>query len=164
MFEILVSLSPLFCLFLYAIYIHNYSLQLGQNVLEQKNNLYAFEERAKKIFKGIMEQLDIGGDYEENLLLGLTNTREGTHFGIDDAKSTISKALARLEAYPTINSISMRKEFQNQIAEIEGRLQKLIETYNNAAKDYNSFILSFPASIFCSVYGRTKAEYLQSIS
>ena len=164
MFETLVILSPLFCILLYAIYVHNFSLQLNQNVMEQKNNLNAYQQRARKIFEGIIEQLNIGGVYEENLLLKIANIREGVEFAIDDAKTTISQALARLEAYPNINSISMRKDFQIQIAEVEGRLQKLIEVYNNSAKDYNSFILSFPASIFCSAYGRTKAEYLQSIS
>jgi hypothetical protein len=164
MFEALIIATPILCVIFYTIYIYNYSLELNQKVLEQKNNLRAYEQRAKKIFAGIIEQLNISGVYEENLLLNITNRREGSEFSIDDAKSTVTKALARLEAYPNINTISMRKEFQVQIAEIEDKLQRLIVTYNNSAKDYNSFVLSFPASIFCKMLGITSAEYLNSIA
>jgi hypothetical protein len=164
MFEVLIIASPILCLIFYTIYVYNYSLELNQKVLEHKNNLQAYEQRAQKIFGGIIEQLNISGAYEENLLLNITNRREGTEFSIDDAKSTVTKALARLEAYPNINTISMRKEFQNQIAEIEDKLQRLIVAYNNSAKDYNSFVLSFPASIFCKMVGIVSAEYLSSIA
>lgn len=162
MFEISIFFAILASIFFYAIHVFNFSLQLKQRVDEQKNNLASYLQRIGKIFQSITEQLDQGGAYEENLLLGITRDREGRSPKLNDLQSNISNISARLESYPNLSSVSMRKEFQGQIQQIEQNVQYIVEAHNSAAKDYNTFVLSFPASLFCSCFNRTKIDYLSS--
>jgi hypothetical protein len=163
MFELSIFFTIVACFFFYGIHVYNFSNELMQRVDEQKNNLNSYLQRVGKIFQNINEQLNIGGAYEENLLLGITRDREGRTSDLVDLKSNISNITARLESYPNLNAVSMRKEFQGQIQEIEQNVQKIVEAHNSSAKDYNTFVLSFPASLFCTFFNRTRIEYLNSI-
>jgi len=163
MFETALLIAIVMLILFYGIHVFNLSMELSQRAIEKRNNLSSYMQRVDKIFQDISKQVDQGSSHEESLLFEITRSREGRISEMDSLATTISKVNARLEAYPNLYSLSMRKEFQNQIQQIEQNIQSIVEAYNQAAKDYNTFVLSFPASFFCAIFKRSQIDYMSAL-
>lgn len=155
-----VFLGPI--VFFYALYVYNHAVRLEQDVIEEHHNLASYIHRVDRIFRNITMQLDLSNDFESSLLREISNIREGDVSGVREISGALTLALVRVEAYPNIDSIEMRRDFQGQIQEIENELQTFVERSNRAVNEYNSFVLSFPAIIFCSLFSKRKINYTKS--
>ena len=155
-----VLLSPL--VLFYALYVYNHTVRLEQDFLEEQNNLISYIHRADSIFRNITAQLDISSKFESGVLSNITNIREGDISGLRQVSNALTRALVRVESYPDIDSIDMRRDFQSQIQEIENQLQLSVERSNRAANEYNSFVLSFPAIIFCRLFKKRQISYTKN--
>ena len=82
------------------------------------------------------------------------------------AQSGVSSALGRLmvivEKYPDLKANQNFMELQSQLEGTENRINVARRDFNEAAKNYNTVIRSFPKNIFAGVFGFEKKAYFEA--
>ena len=73
--------------------------------------------------------------------------------------SAISRLLVVVENYPELKADTQFINLQDELAGTENRISVARQDYNNAAKEYNTKIQSFPASIIAGLFHFEKADY-----
>ena len=82
------------------------------------------------------------------------------------AQSGVSSALGRLmvivEKYPDLKANQNFLELQSQLEGTENRINVARRDFNEAAKNYNTVIRSFPKNIFAGMFGFEKKAYFEA--
>jgi LemA protein len=141
-----------------------------------KNQMVAKDQNAKEAWSEVDVQLERRADLIPNLVQtvkGFTK-EESTVFGdIANARAgllnaqgpqakiaangQLDSALGRLlvltENYPQLRSSDQFMRLQDELAGTENRISVARKRYNDALKDYNTFILQFPNSIWAGMAG-----------
>ena len=82
------------------------------------------------------------------------------------AQSGVSSALGRLmvivEKYPDLKANQNFLELQSQLEGTENRINVARRDFNEAAKNYNTVIRSFPKTIFAGMFGFEKKAYFEA--
>ncbi len=83
------------------------------------------------------------------------------------ANGTLDSALGRLlmltENYPQLRSSDQFMRLQDELAGTENRISVARKRYNDALKDYNTFVLQFPNSIWAGIAGfKTNDAYFNA--
>ena len=82
------------------------------------------------------------------------------------AQSGVSQALGRLmvvvEKYPDLKANQNFMELQSQLEGTENRINVARRDFNEAAKNYNTVIRSFPKNIFAGMFGFEKKAYFEA--
>jgi len=150
----------IFVIILYAIYCYNHSLSLQQVTLSSKSNLSSYIKKMESIFEKVLNESISGTKFEKDVLKSITKIRK---VGTDNPNALIHKIndeIARYENYPTIKSQKLREKYQNEVSSLEREIQEATEVYNDYVVDYNTFIKSFPANIFCDIYNRKVFKFI----
>ena len=83
-----------------------------------------------------------------------------------EAQGAVDAALSRLiaisEAYPDLKANQNFKELQAQLEGTENRISVERRNFNNAAKEYNTSIRTFPRNILAGVFGFEKRPYFEA--
>lgn len=156
-----ISILIIFVILLfYFIYVYNYSLSLYQYCLSAKSNLSSYVKKMENIYQKVLNESIKGSEFEEQLLKSITKIRELKTDNPNLIKSEIENELIRFEAYPKINSQLLREKYQNEVALLEREIQNSTEVFNDHVVDYNTFIKSFPAIIFCKLLNRKSLDFI----
>jgi len=82
------------------------------------------------------------------------------------AQGQLSSALSRLmvtvERYPELKANANFRDLQAQLEGTENRISTERNRFNNAARQYNTSIRKFPASLFAGALGFEKKAYFQA--
>ncbi len=82
------------------------------------------------------------------------------------AQGEISSALSRLmavaENYPNLKANQNFLELQAQLEGTENRIAVERRNFNEAAREYNTYIRRFPANIFAGMFGFEKKAYFEA--
>ena len=107
-------------------------------------------------------------DYEQSTLTAVTEARAAvgkaqTVSEIGAAETQLDKAIsvwvnAVTEAYPDLKANTQYVALQDELAGTENRIATARKDYNDAAKEYNVKVRSFPSNIVASMFGFEKAE------
>ncbi len=77
-------------------------------------------------------------------------------------EGAIGKILAIAEAYPELKANTNFQTLQQQLQDVEDKIQAARRFYNAGAKDLNTKILSFPTNIINNMFGHfKKREYFE---
>jgi LemA protein len=83
-----------------------------------------------------------------------------------DNQGQLSQALGRflqiVENYPDLKSNQAFMELQAQLEGSENRINTERNNFNEAVKDYNAYIKSFPNVLFSSMFGFQKKAYFEA--
>ena len=83
-----------------------------------------------------------------------------------EAQGEIGGALSRLlaitENYPELKANENFKELQAQLEGTENRISVERRNFNEASRDYNTYIRKFPNNIFSSLFGFEKRPYFEA--
>lgn len=83
-----------------------------------------------------------------------------------EAQGAVGAALSRLiaisEAYPDLKANQNFKELQAQLEGTENRISVERRNFNNAAKEYNTSIRTFPRNILAGMFGFEKRPYFEA--
>jgi LemA protein len=151
-------------------------LMVGCSYVSAKNQMVAKDQVVKTAWSDVDVQLQRRADLIPNLVetvKGFTK-EESTVFGdIANARAgmlnaqgpaariqangTLDSALGRLlaitENYPQLRSSEQFMRLQDELSGTENRIGVARKRYNDALQDYNTFILSFPNSIWAGMAG-----------
>jgi LemA protein len=76
--------------------------------------------------------------------------------------SALSRLLAVAENYPELKANQNFLELQSQLEGTENRIAVERRRFNEAAQQYNTKIMQFPAKIFARVFGFSQKAFFQS--
>jgi LemA protein len=83
-----------------------------------------------------------------------------------NAQGELSQALGRLlavaENYPELKANENFKQLMDQLEGTENRITFARNTFNDTAKEYNTFIRRFPANIVASMFGFQYKPYFKA--
>ena len=83
-----------------------------------------------------------------------------------NAQGALSQALGRLlavaENYPELKANENFKQLMDQLEGTENRITFARNTFNDTAKEYNTFIRRFPANIVASMFGFQYKPYFKA--
>ncbi|MBQ5693737.1 MAG: LemA family protein [Bacteroidaceae bacterium] len=80
----------------------------------------------------------------------------------DVVSSALSKLLVTVEKYPDLKANENFKELQAQLEGTENRISVARRDYNDASRQYNTSLRSFPKNILASLFGFEKRAYFEA--
>ena len=80
----------------------------------------------------------------------------------DGVSSALSKLLVTVEKYPDLKANENFKELQAQLEGTENRISVARRDYNDASRQHNTSLRSFPKNILASLFGFEKRAYFEA--
>ncbi len=157
-----------------------YSLTVGFNntaITKQENarltwsNVESSYQRRNDLISNLVKTVQGAADFQRGTLTDVIEARsKATGVTIDpsnitpeqmqqfqQAQGQVSSALSRLlvtvERYPDIKSNQNFLQLQSQLEGTENRINVARNRYNEAVTDYNTYIRTFPNSVFAGWFG-----------
>ena len=140
----------------------NQMVSKDQAVKEAWSNVDADLERRADLIPNLVETVK-GFTKEESTVFGdIANARAGMLNAQGPeakiaANNQLDGAIGRLllltENYPQLRSSDQFMRLQDELAGTENRIKVSRVRYNDAVRDYNTFILQFPNSIWAGIAG-----------
>lgn len=157
-----------------------YSLTVGFNntaITKQENarltwsNVESSYQRRNDLISNLVKTVQGAADFERGTLTDVIEARsKATGVTIDpsnitpeqmqqfqQAQGQVSSALSRLlvtvERYPDIKANQNFLQLQSQLEGTENRINVARNRYNEAVTDYNTYIRTFPNSVFAGWFG-----------
>src|SRR5579863_7157439 len=151
-------------------------LMVFGSYVSAKNQMVAKDQNVKATWSEVDVQLERRADLipnlvetvkgftkEESTVFGdIANARAGMlnaqgPQGKIEASNRLDSAVGRLllltENYPQLRSSDQFLRLQDELAGTENRIKVSRRRYNDAIRDYNTFILQFPNSIWAGIAG-----------
>ena len=154
----------------WAVGIKNSALDKNQSVAESWGNVNTSYQRRNDLIGNLVKTVEGAANFEKGTLTAVIEARsKATSIQVDPANATpeqleafskaqggVSSALSRLlvtvENYPDLKSNQNFLKLQDEIASTENTIQTARTRYNETVKDYNSYVLRFPNSMFLGQY------------
>ena len=140
----------------------NQMVAKDQNVKEAWSNVEADLQRRADLIPNLVATVK-GFTKEENSVYaeiaqardGLMNaqTPEGKIAANGQLDNALTKFLVLTENYPQLRSSDQFMRLQDELAGTENRIKVSRMRYNDAIRDYNTFILQFPNNIWAGIAG-----------
>lgn len=80
----------------------------------------------------------------------------------DQLSSALSRLLVTVEKYPDLKANQNFLDLQSQLEGTENRIAVARMNFNEGARDYNTYILSFPQNFLAGPYGFEKKGYFEA--
>jgi LemA protein len=140
----------------------NQMVAKDQNVKEAWSNVEADLQRRADLIPNLVATVKGFTKEENSVFADIANARAGmlnaqTPQSKIAANGQLDSALGRLlmltENYPQLRSSDQFMRLQDELAGTENRIKVSRMRYNQALKDYNTFILQFPNSVWAGILG-----------
>jgi LemA protein len=76
-------------------------------------------------------------------------------------ESTLSKLLLISENYPDLKASTQFTGLRDSLTETENMIVVSRIRYNDAVRDYNLAVMTFPSNIFAGLFGFTQKEFFE---
>lgn len=131
-------------------------------------------QRRSDLVPNLVATVQAYAQHEETVYTDIANARaalvsagnEGNVQKTAEASDTLTAAVNRLiaiaEAYPELKSNQNFLDLQTQLEGTENRIAVARTKYNEAARDYNQRIRSFPTAVVASLGGFGQEAYFQA--
>lgn len=156
------------------------------SVIGVQNSLVALNADVEAQDSEIQNQLQRRADLIPNFVAtvkGYTNYEQSTLTAVTEARAAVGSAdstgeraeandqlnraisvwvNAVTEAYPELKANAQYVALQDELANTENRIAQARRSYNNAAKEYNVAIRTFPRNIIAGMLGYEKVDYFEA--
>jgi LemA protein len=143
-----------------------------EGVQEQWSNVQAQLQRRADLIPNLVATVKGYATHEETVFADVDKARESLLAARDpqgkiQANNQLDGALGRLlaiaENYPNLKANENFLELQDQLEGTENRIAVERQRYNDAVRDYNTYIRQFPNSIWAGMAGfRTNNAYFEA--
>ncbi len=160
-------------------------LIFGSSVIGSYNNIVTLKETATTELQNIDTQLQRRADLIPNLVntvKGFTTQEQNIVDSVTEARAKLAGAdsvgekadanaeltgalnglLVVVENYPEIKSDANFMQLSDELAGTENRIAVSRLDYNNAVREYNTKIKTFPGSLYASIFNFEILEYFEA--
>ena len=150
---------------------YNHLVSLSQGVDSQWAQVQNVYQRRADLIPNLVETVKGYAKQEKDVMIGVTEARAkvggaGTVPDKIAANNQLSGALSRLmvvvEKYPDLKSNQNFMHLQDELAGTENRIAVERMRYNEAVKDYNQTIKSFPANLLAGIFGFKEGAFFNA--
>lgn len=165
---IILGLIGIFLILLILYY--NRFISLKNKVKEAWSSIDIQLKRRYDLIPNLLETVKGYAEHEKEILIEISKVRS---VGIEangvqtqaKAENQISNALGKLfavvENYPDLKANQNFIEFQNDLSEIEDKIQMSRRYYNAIVRDNNIAIEKFPGVLFAKIFNFTAFDYFE---
>ena len=128
-------------------------------------------KRRHHLIPSLLETVKGFAEFERDVLERVTRLRARATAGgpeireLQDGENQLASKVQQLfavaEGYPELRTNQSFLTFQQQLVEIEDKLQMARRSYNGAVRDHNIRIESVPSDVVAKVFGFTRREFFE---
>jgi LemA protein len=177
---VLVVVGILILGFLYFMNVKNKALVFSQATEKEWGNVNTAYQRRLDLIDNLVNTVKGAADFEKSTLTAVVEARaKATSVTIDPKnitpaqldqfnqaqsgiKSSLSKLLVSVEAYPQLRATENFKQLQDELASTENQILTARTRFNESVQAYNSYVLAMPQNIFLGSY--TEKAYFKAIA
>lgn len=159
---------------------YNSLVKLDQNVQGKWSNVETVYQKRANLIPNLERTVKSYSKYEQNTLTQVVEARaKATSIQIDPSKMTdadmakfqaaqgqlsgsLSRLMATVESYPNLKADQQYIDFQREYTAIENSIRVETVNYNEAAKEYNTAIKTFPTNIVANFTNFKEKPYFKS--
>lgn len=149
---------------------YNSMVAKEENVNTQWSNVETQYQRRNDLIPNLVNTVKGFAKQEQEVLTGVTEARaKASSMNIDagnltqeniqqfqaaqgQLNSALSRLLVTVERYPELKSNQNFLELQAQLEGTENRIAVARRRFNEAAQDYNTYVRSFPQSVYANIF------------
>lgn len=167
---ILIPVALLILLLLYGVSIYNTLIRLKNLVKEAWSSIDVMLKKRHDLVPNLVETVKGYASHEKETLQSVIDARNqaagrGSVKETEAAESQLTATLTRLfalaEQYPDLKANTNFLQLQDQLAAIEGDVEKSRRYYNGTVRNYNTVIESFPSNILSEMFSFEKEAYFE---
>ncbi len=169
---VLIALGALLLILIAIIWgTYNALVRLNERVSEAWSDITVQLKYRADLIPNVVETVKGYAKHEKAAFEDVTKARAGimSAKGVgesakaeDALTGALSKIFAIAEAYPELKANTNYQQLQQQLQDVEDKIQAARRFYNAGAKDFNTKIKIFPSNVFARRLGFTKArEYFE---
>jgi len=149
---------------------YNGLVKLNERVSEAWSDITVQLKYRADLIPNVVESVKGYAKHEKEAFENVTKARAGLMDakGVKDsakAEDALSGALGRLfaiaEAYPELKANENFKKLQQQLEDVEDKIQAARRFYNAGAKDLNTKMKIFPSNVFAKKLGFKTRDYFE---
>lgn len=166
--SILIIILLVLLLFIGALWTtYNSLVKLDERVNEAWSDITVQLKYRADLIPNVVETVKGYAKHEKEVFQGVTEARSAV-MGAKTVKSAaraeaemtnaLSKVFAIAEAYPELKSNSNFQKLQEQLQDVEDKIQASRRFYNSGAKELNTKIKTFPTNLLNKLVGHFKTR------
>lgn len=177
---LIVIISFLIILGVVLVAPYNGMVNRNQAISQAWSNVETNYQRRNDLYTTVVNTIKGSAKFEQQTLTDVIDARsKATSINIDASKltpenlqqfqqaqdafkSSFGRLMAVAEQYPELQTTAAFRDFQTQQEGTENRINFARQNFNDAVKDYNSYILTFPHNLTASMFGFKEKAYFQS--
>ena len=159
---------------------YNTMVSMDEGVKSQWAQVQNAYQRRADLIPNLVNTVQGYAKYEQGTLTAVVEARaKATSVNVDASKlnaasikqfqeaqgglsSALSKLLVVVEKYPDLKANQNFLDLQAQLEGTENRIAVERQKFNDATKDYNSYIRKFPQIMFSGWFGFQKKDYFEA--
>jgi LemA protein len=170
MVVILILVGIVVFFLLYGVSIYNKLVRLKNLVKEAWSSIDVMLKKRHDLIPNLVESVKGYASHEKDTLQAVIDARnqaisQGSVSGVEAAEGQLNAALTKLfalaEQYPDLKANTNFLQLQDQLAAIEGDVEKSRRYYNGSVRNYNIVIESFPSNIVAGMFKFTKDAFFE---
>jgi LemA protein len=120
------------------------------------NTVKRYAEHEEAVFTGVAQA--------RSQVAGAVRSGDAAQMAAADAQLTgaLGRLIAVAENYPQLKADRLFLNLQDELSGTENRIAVARQDYNEAARDYNSYIRQFPQNLTAKVTGAKPREYFEA--
>ncbi len=174
----LIVLAIVVVIVLFVIGKYNTIVQLDESVKTAWSQVENVYQRRMDLIPNLVNTVKGAAAQEQNVLTAVVEARaNATKVTVDvndaasfaqfqqaqgEVSSALSRLLAVVESYPTLQSIQAFQDLMTQLEGTENRITVERKTFNETVKALNVYIRRFPANIVASIFWFEQAQQFEA--
>jgi LemA protein len=172
--RVIVAIGVLVALAFLVVGMYNSFIAMNEEVTKQWQNVEVQYQRRVDLVPNLVTSVASYATLEASLLQNITELRSqwarsrtsgDAESGVAAARgldSAISRLLLVAENYPQLRSSELYRDLQAQLEGAENRISVERTRYNQAVRNYNTAVKSFPGVLLAGAFGFRERSYFEA--